>query len=423
MNNVKKLTLPNGVRLIFAPNPSSLASTVLVLVETGSEYETKEKNGISHFLEHMVFKGTVRRPKVGQISSELDALGAESNAFTNQEVTGYWAKAENHKLPEIIDLVSDVYLNPVIAEREVEKERGVIMEEINMYEDAPSRNIGDFFIKTLYGDQPGGRPILGTKDILRRLTKDDLIAYRRAHYVAPSTIITVSGNFDERKIKAQLTRTFGHLPRAEKIKKYDTVESQSKPCVGIKYKKSDQSHLILGVRTFGLFDNRRHALQVLSNVLGGGMSSRLFMVIRERLGAAYHISAGAEFSPDRGSFEVSAGVDHAKIETVIRAILEEMRRLRRELVGPKELKKAKDNLIGHMIMGMETSDQLASFYGGQEALTGSFVGIKELIRNIERVRASEMRALAREYFSNSGLNLAIIGPYKDASPFKKLLTF
>ncbi|MEK7181364.1 MAG: pitrilysin family protein [Patescibacteria group bacterium] len=418
-----KFVLKNGLRLILVPQPATLAATVLILVEAGSEYETKRINGLSHFLEHMVFKGTKNRPKSGMIAHELDSLGAEYNAFTGNEYTGYYAKVQKEKVDKAIDIVSDLYLNPIFNPAEIEKERGVIIEEINMYEDTPMRRVHEFFTGLLYGDQPAGWDIAGRKDVIQTLIQEDFIKYRGEHYVAPKTVVVVSGNFDEKKVKAQAEKAFSHLKKEKAIKKLKTFDKQTKPELVLKYKESDQSHLVLGTRAFDIFDKRRHALQVLGDVLGGGMSSRLFHKVREELGAAYYVRADSDLMLDHGYFAVSAGVDHGKIEAVVKAILEEMKRLTKELVPAAELQKSKDHMIGNFILGLESSDELGSFYGGQEIVTKKILSPNEIIEKVKKVKAEEIREVAKFIFQNSKLNLAVIGPYKDKEGFKKILRF
>ncbi len=419
----KKLILSNGLRVVLAPQPGGLAATVLVLVEAGSEYETKSVNGISHFLEHLVFKGTERRPKPGMISQELDALGAEYNAFTSQEYTGYWAKAERSKTPNILELVSDFYLHPIFDEKEIDKERGVIIEEINMYEDTPMRRVQELFMTLLYGDQPAGWDIAGRKEIIRRLKRDDFIQYRSSRYLAPGTAVIVAGSFNERSVISQIKGLWSGLPKRKASPKPKTVETQRHPRVLVKWKDSDQAHLVLGMRAFSVFDKRRYALQVLSEVLGGGMSSRLFHRVREELGAAYYVRSAADLFLDHGFLEISAGVDTNRIHVVIEALLDELRRLARDLVPAAELQKSKDHMIGTLMLALETSDQIASFYGGQEITTGTLVGPESLIRRIRRVRAEDIRAVARSCVKDDKLNLAVIGPHKKEETFRKILAF
>src|SRR6266481_4381427 len=215
----EKLTLENGLRLVLVPQPGSFAATVLILVEAGSEYETKNINGISHFLEHLMFKGTKKRPEPGRISRELDGMGAEYNAFTSNEHTGYWAKAEAHKLPKVLDLVSDLFLNPIFNEAEIDKERGVIIEELNMDEDSPMRHIHDLFSALMFGDQPAGWDVGGKKEIIRKLTRQQFMDYRAKHYIAPATTVVVAGKYNRKQVVKYVLAQFGGLPKSEKQKK------------------------------------------------------------------------------------------------------------------------------------------------------------------------------------------------------------
>src|SRR3989344_2972155 len=265
----KKLTLANGLRIITVPQPGNVATTVLVLVEAGSKYEQKEINGLSHFLEHMCFKGTAKRSTAMAIAGELDGIGAEYNAFTSQEWTGYFAKAQKHETDRILDVVSDLYLNPVFDPKEIEKEKGVIIEELNMYEDMPQRKVQDLFLELLYGDQPAGWDVGGKKEIIQKLTREDFLKYRGQHYVAKATIVVVAGAFDEKEILEKIKKHFSHIPATDKGGKIKTVDKQEKPEILLKYKKSDQTHLVLGCRAFDAFDKRRYALEVLADILGG----------------------------------------------------------------------------------------------------------------------------------------------------------
>lgn len=417
----KKLTLPNGLRVMLVPQAKSLSATVLVLVEAGSEYETKDISGISHFLEHMTFKGTARRPKPGMIAEELAALGAQSNAFTSQEYTGYWAKVESRKFLNVLDVVSDLYLNPIFNQEEIDKEKGVVIEEINMYEDTPARRVHDLFTALLYGDQPAGWDVAGRKEVIRKLRRADFVRYREKHYLAPRTVFVAAGNFDERKILGEIRTRFGGLPRKRGPAKKRTNEIQAKPMAAAKFKKSDQSHIVLGFRGLDIFDKRKYAAAVLSDILGGGMSSRLFHRVREEMGAAYYVRAGMDLYLDHGYLAISAGIDPARLEPVVKAVLEEVRRLCEETVPVKELRKTKDHMIGNTILGLETTDELAGFYGEQEILAKKVLSPRQIIDKIENVKPGEIKAAARNIFKNKGLNFAVIGPQKNINMLKKIL--
>ena len=416
-----KIILKNGLRIITIPMKESLTTTVLILVEAGSKYETKEINGISHFLEHMCFKGTEKRPKSIDISSELDAIGANYNAFTSMEYTGYYAKSQPKHFAEILDVVSDIYLHQIFDASEIEKEKGVIIEEINMYEDLPMRRVQELFTFLLYGDQPAGWDIAGKKEVIKKLSRENFLKYRNDHYLANSTLVVVSGKIDENEAIGKIEKVFSSISAAEKVQKIKTKEFQEKSEVLLRHKKSDQTHLILGVRACDIFDKRKYALQVLADILGGGMSSRLFQKIREEMGAAYYVRAEADLFTDHGYLAASAGVDNQRAEEVIGAILGEFGKIIGNGVGKKELQRAKDHLIGQLVINLESSDELASFYGGQEILTKETISPKNLAKKIQAVKAEEIAEIANDIFKNNKLNLALIGPFEDKAKLESIL--
>jgi predicted Zn-dependent peptidase len=421
MHLFKKYVLDNGLRVILAPQPQSSASTVLVLVEAGSKYETKKISGASHFLEHMCFKGTEKRPSALAISSELESLGAINNAFTSHEATGYWAKVHSAKLDNILEIIADLYLNPIFDEKEMEKEKGVIIEELNMYEDTPMRKVGDLFMNVLYGDQPAGWEVGGTKETVCSFKKEDILKYRGRHYVASATAVAIAGNFDEKKILKRIENLFNRMPANKKFSKEKTNDSQKKPAILVKYKESDQTHIVLGFRAFNMYDKRRYALSVLGDILGGGMSSRLFQRIREQMGAAYYVRAGADLFTDHGLFAVSAGLDHTKVNQVISAILDEFKKIVLKSVSPEELQKSKNHIVGQLMIGLETSDEVAGFYGNQEIFHQKIITPEQLVKKIEAVTPNDILKLAKDIVKNQGLNLAIIGPFKEKGRFEKIL--
>ncbi len=419
----RKITLENGLRIILVPQPGNLAVTVSVLVEAGSKYEAKEINGISHFLEHMVFKGTQKRPSALAISSELDGIGASYNAFTSHETTGYWAKSRKNHFEKILDVVFDIYLNPLFDSKEIEKERGVIIEEINLNEDQPHVRVWDVFLELLYGDQPAGWRILGPKENIQKIAQEDFLNYRNSHYLPKSTVITIAGNFDEGKAVDQVKKYFSDFKIGEKNSKAKVIESQNEPLVSIKYKDSDQTHFVLGFRAFDVFDDRRYPLGILSDILGGSMSSRLWQKVREQMGAVYYVRAGTDLFTDHGFFAVSAGVGNKKFKPVLGAVLEELKKIREEGVSNNELSMAKEHIIGRLILGLETSDDLAGFYGEQEILERKIEEPEEVIKKIEAVKESDIINVAKDVFQNNKMNLAFIGPFKkeEEEKFKEIL--
>lgn len=416
-----KTTLPNGLRVITAPFKDSPTITALVLVETGSKYETKNLNGLSHFLEHMCFKGTTNRPTAMDITKELDGLGAQSNAFTAQEYTGYWAKAQAGNLNQILDIISDIYINPLFDAAEIEKEKGVIVQEINMYEDMPMRHIYDLFMEVLYGNQPAGWYITGPKEEVVKFAREDFVAYRDKHYNASSTIVVVSGGFDETKILKIVEEKFKGMNQGEKEGKLAVKDSQKKPQLLVKWKDTDQTHFMIGVRSKDIFDKDIYVLDCLAGVLGGGMSSRLFQKIREDMGAAYYVRAGNDAYTDHGALVVSVGSDNGKVFDVIEAILNEFKRISTERVPNEELAKVKKYLIGHLFLDVESTDSLANFLGLQETLTKKVLTPEEVAQKINEVTSEDIQRVAQEIFRNERLNMALIGPFKDTEKFSSIL--
>ncbi len=423
MKKAVKKTYKNGLRVITVPMKDNPTVTVLVLVGTGSSYEKKDINGISHFLEHMCFKGTVRRPNAQVISRELDALGCQYNAFTSHEYTGYYAKGDAKNFKQIFDVVSDIYLNSTFPEIEMQKEKGVIIEEINMYEDMPASHVQDLFDNVLYGDQPAGWSVLGTKENITNMVRDNFVNYKGSHYVAGNTLIVVSGNITTSEVHKEVNKYFKNIKSTNKIKEIKTKEIQDSPSILVKYKNTDQTHFVLGVRTFPLSDKRNTTLALLSGVLGAGMSSRLFIKLREEMGVAYYVRAYNDPSLDHGAFQISAGVNNSRIEEVIREIIKECNALITNKVSEGELNKVKSFIIGNMKMSLEATDDIANFYGGQELMRNEIKTLGEKIKEIKKVTSRDIQKMAKVIFKTKNLNLAIIGPYKENNQFASFLKF
>jgi predicted Zn-dependent peptidase len=414
--------LKNGLNMIVVPMKDNPTVTVLTLVATGSKYETKENNGISHFLEHMCFKGTTKRPHGIDISRELDGLGAESNAFTGQEYTGYWAKGRAKHTGKLLDVVADVYLNSTFPDIEMQKEKGVILDEINMYEDLPMRKVHNVLGQLLYGDQPAGWTILGPKENIKNMTREDFVKYHKEHYVASATTIVIAGGVDAKKTFKDIEKKFEAIAEGKKHPKKKVVEKQSRPAVAVEYKKTDQTHLLLAFRTVARKHKDTRALSLLGGILGAGMSSRLFERIREKMGVGYYVRAYHDTSTDHGVLEVATGIANERVAEVITAILEECKRMILEPVSISELNKIKEYTIGTMQMGIESSDEIAQFYGFQQLLGNEYKTPQEYINEIKKLTSGDVQRVAKKYFTKDRLNLAMIGPYKNTETFVKLLT-
>jgi predicted Zn-dependent peptidase len=415
--------LKNGIKVMLAPMKDSLSTTVFVMVHTGSKYETKGNNGISHFLEHMCFKGTQKRPTAMDISKALDEIGSQYNAFTSQEFTGYFAKAHPKNIDVLIDVISDIYLNPTFDPKELQKEKGVIIEEINMYEDMPHKQVENVFAQAMYGDQPAGWSIIGSKENVKKMDEHDLRKYWQSHYVASATTVLVSGSFDTRTITKKLQKAFAGISRSAKAKKRLVVEPQNRPKILLKYRKTDQAHVSLGVRSFAGKHKMSAALKVLDAVLGGGMSSRLFQKIREEMGVGYYLRTVIDEYTDHGYFSISLGLDSSRFVEVVKAILNECSKLTTELISKTELEKAKEYLIGNTILSLESSDSMAEYFAIQD-ITGEEITTPEgLIRKIRKVTREDVRKIAREIFSNDRLVLSAVGPIKESAALKKAFRF
>jgi predicted Zn-dependent peptidase len=413
--------LDNGLRIIAVPLKDNPTVTVLTLVEAGSKYEAKDNNGISHFLEHMCFKGTEKRRQGIDIARELDGLGAQSNAFTSQEFTGYWAKGRAKNFHKILDVVADVYLNSTFPAEEIEKEKGVILDEINMYEDLPMRKVNNLFGELLYGDQPAGWTILGPKENIKKMTRENFVQYHNEHYVGSATTIVVAGDVNPREVFKSVEKSFAEISAGKKTKKKKVIEKQNKSQVAIEYKKTDQTHLILGFRTFARKHKDSRVLDLIAGILGKGMSSRLFDRLREQMGVGYYVRSYHDNHTDHGVLEMSTGVTNKRAEEVVAAILEECRRLVEEPVSEKELRKTKEYVLGMMQMDLEASDDVAQFFGFQEVLDKNMQTPAQMIKEIKSITAKDIQRVAKKVMKNDRLNLALIGPFKKPQKFEKIL--
>ena len=420
-SSAKKTTLKNGFRILTVPQSNTKAATVLVLVGTGSKYETKKMSGISHFLEHMFFKGTSRRPSPVELQELIDNVGGINNAFTSEELTGYFAKVDAKHTDLALDWVADIYQHSLLPAKEIAKEKGVVVEEINMYEDTPMRHVGDLWQNLLYGDQPAGWNIAGTKKTVSGLSRRDLVSYVNSQYVPSNTILCVAGNIDGDAVIRRARKLFGPLADKKSQGKLLVKERQQKPNVFLKYRKTGQTHIALGVRAYNLSSEHRYAQDLIATMLGGMMSSRLFVAIREKLGGAYYILTESEQNTDTGWVVSQSGLQLAKAEQAIRAILREYKSLAIKLVSEKELQKAKEHEIGTRILRLESSEEQAEFYGVQELLERRLLTPEQEYAKIRAVTPENIRDLAKDIFRPENLNLVVLGPFKNKAKFEKLL--
>lgn len=416
----KKTILKNGLRIITVPLKNAKTVAILIMVKTGSVYEKRTENGISHFLEHMLFKGTKKRPRTIDIAKTLDSIGAKFNALTGKEYMVFYTTVNNKHLDIGLDVLSDMFLNSKLENIEIEREKRVIIEEIKMVHDNPMRYVEDLWENLLYGDQPAGWDIAGTKEIIQTITRKMLFDYYFSQFVAKNTIVVLAGDIDSLDIVSKTKRYLSKINVGVPRQAPKTEERQSAPKSLLYFRKTDQSHLILGVRAYSVFHPDRYALGLLAVILGGNMSSRLFTSIRERRGLAYYVSTSLENYNDRGYLATSAGVDHQKLELTIGLILKEYKGIIRN-AAEAELKKAKEFLKGRLSIELEGPDDYASFFGGEEITTGEILTLEQKCAKINRVSLSDIKRVAKDIFQFRKLNLAVIGPHKNRAKFQKIL--
>lgn len=416
-------TLSNGVRVIIVPVAGVESATTLVMYGAGSRYEEKKYNGISHFLEHMAFKGTTNRPSAREISGLIDGIGAEFNAFTGKEYTGYYIKSATAHVPLCLDVLSDMLKNLLLDPEEIEREKGVITEEINLYEDTPMRNIGDIYESLLYKDTPLGWNTAGTPENIQKLNREDFVNYMRSLYSADNMVVVVAGNVHVEKVNNDIEKYFGDVDKF-KVKNFKKVDDrQTKLEVMLKHKKTEQAHFALGVRTVGLLDKKdKYPLELLSSILGGGMSSRLFYEVRERRGLSYYVRTSSDHYLDCGYLATYVGADPKRIDDAIKVVAEEYVKVSQKgEITEEELKKAKEYTKGHFVLELEDTRSSAVMYASQEILQKELHNPTEIIEKIEKVTLSDILRVAKEYLDTRLLSLAVIGNFEDKARFEKLL--
>ena len=417
----KKSVFNNGLKLITAPMKGTRAVTVLILVGIGSRYETEELNGITHFLEHMFFRGTSKRPSAKSISETIDRVGGELNAYTSEESTGFFIHLASPHLELALDVLSDMLLHSKFEREEIDKEKGVILEEINMHQDKPDIRVVNIYKSLLYGNQPLGREVVGKKEVIKNIDREKLLAYWEKNFSFNNTVVSIAGDVEARRASVLVRK---YLRRQKKRKKpsYPPLkEKQTAPATILQYRKTDEAYLCLGVRTFAYKHPDRYVLRVLNTILGGMVSSRLFIRLREEEGIAYSVDSVCESYLDGGNLRVHAGVEIGKVENAILSVLQELERMRREMVGEEELRKAKEYLKGRMALELELSPGVASFLGHQELLLGKIKPPEKQMKEIEKVTSDDINRVAKKIFNNQNLNLAVVGPFTDKEKFAKIL--
>ncbi len=417
----KLSTLKNGLTLITIDLPYLDSVTTMVAVGAGSRYETKNINGLSHFLEHMAFKGTKKYPTAEIIANLVDGIGAVNNAGTDKEYTFYWIKSAAKHLEFSSDLLSSMVTEPLLSEEEIEKEKGVIIEELRMFKDNPSRYVWDLYEKLQFGDQPVGWDIGGDEKTIKSLKKDDFLSYIKSLYNSSNMVVIYVGKLPE-NIQEIARNDFSNLSE-NKNKSYAPfkLSKQIKPKINVYYKKTDQANLVLGVSGYDRQNQKRYAAKILGIILGEGMSSRLFREIREKRGLAYHVSAGHHSYLDTGMFVVYSGLKLEKIEEGLEVIRTEMLRTVTEKVTEEELNKAKEMERGRLALRSESTNFLAEYFGVNFILDREIETFEEYLKKIEAITIDDLQVVAKDLFKKEKFNLQIIGPFKNQTKFESLL--
>ncbi len=417
----QKTTLDNGLRILTENMPHTRSVSLCIFVGTGSRYEDDAQAGISHFTEHLLFKGTSKRPTSKDISEGIEGVGGILNGGTDKEITIYWSKVAQHHFSTALDVLVDMLLNSTFDPKEIEKERHVIMEEIHMCRDVPAQQVDMLIDELLWYNHPLGREIAGTKESVAAITRNTMLDYLKSRYLPGNTVVAVAGNIRHREAVTDVKRVMGKWADSKLTGQFLAYKEPKKvPQLRIENRDTEQTHLCLGLPGLSLFDPRRFALNLLNVVLGEGMSSRLFAEVRDKLGLAYSISSFVDHFQDTGSMTVSAGVDAKNLQAAVKAIVEQLARLKEPIPEP-ELTKAREMSKGRLLLRMEDSRSVAGWLGGQEILLRKIMTLDEAIAVIDALTAEELQQVARDIIKGNKLRMAVVGPIPEDEPLEELL--
>jgi len=416
-----KRILANGLTIIEVPSHDAQSVVVDFFVKTGSRSESPHQSGISHFLEHFLFKGTNKYPTALAISSLIDSIGGEMNANTGKEHTQYYIKAASKYLPLIFEMLTDMILHPLFDREELEREKSVIVEEINMYKDTPMYEIDNVLEQAMWRGQALGRDIAGTKETVTKFTVEMFQDYIESHYQTPNMILGISGKYDRKELNALIEKYWSGVQR-KKFHGFEKVEEKQKaPRLKLEFKETQQAHLALGFKGFGYGNKKNPAVSVLSVILGGGMSSRLFTEVREKRGLAYYVRAMGGNYQDTGVFSIGSGVQVGKISEALQVIAAELQKVKATLAGEKEMQKAKEYIKGKSTLALEDNQVRLDWFFERAAFFPEIDAPAVAFKKIDAVTAEDVQKVARELFRPGKLTLAVIGPYKSEKQFKDLL--
>jgi len=416
----QKTTLNNGLRLITATMPHTRSVSICIFIGVGSRYETEPQAGISHFIEHLCFKGTLKRTTAREISEAIEGVGGILNGGTDKELTLYWCKVAQHHFHLALDVLADMLLHSRFNPADIERERQVIIEEINMGKDSPSQQVNMLIDELLWPEHPLGRDIAGSKESVAAITRDMMLDYLAHQYLPSNTVVGIAGALQHQEMATAVGQALGDWADQQPHPGYSAYTEQKFPQLHIERKDTEQAHLCLALTGLPLLHPKRFTLDLLNVILGEGMSSRLFAEIRDRLGLAYSIHSYVEHFLDTGSVTIYAGVEPKNLPVAIKAILEQLSQLK-ETVPEAELTKAKELSKGRLLLRMEDSRSVAGWMGGQEILTNRILSVEQIVSIIDAITAEELRQLARELLIASQLRLAVVGPVADDEPLEELL--
>jgi len=409
-------TLENGMRVVLAPVKGTDTVSVLTLVRVGSRYEYPEINGACHFIEHMMFKGTRRRPTAQHISRTLDAIGSDFNAFTGKNYTGYYVKVDKSHLKLGIDIISDMLFFSKMESGEMDRERGAIIEEIHMYEDNPMMHVSDLLERVMFDGSSLGWEIAGTPKIIKEIDRDEMHAFYKKYYQPSNMVLVVSGNLD-RSTRVWIEQYFGkQKSTGEKLEGFEEFAlrpAHTKPLARVQSKPTEQIQLAIGFPSFGLQDPRNTALALMGVILGGNMSSRLFVEVRERKGLAYFVRVANDGYEEVGNFMIRAGLDKKRLDVAVKTILQELRKIVREPVTAKELRDAKAYVRGQMAIRLEDSYQRAQWFAHERMFQSRVRTPESYLALIDGVKLKDVQAVAKDVLNLKQMSIVAVGPFKD----------
>ena len=416
----QKTVLDNGLRLITTTMPHTRSVSVCFFIGVGSRYESEAQAGISHFIEHIIFKGTLKWATARDISAAIEGVGGMLNGGTDRELTVYWTRVAQPHFPLALDVLVDILLNSRFDPPDIERERQVIIEEINMSKDSPSQQVNQLIDEILWPGHPLGRDIAGSKESVATITRDMMLDYLNSQYLPKNTVVAIAGNLQHQDAVTAVSQALAHWTSQQTRPGYLAYEEQPNPRLQVNRRATEQAHLCLALPGLSLFHPKRYTLDLLNVVLGGGMSSRLFTEIRDKLGLAYSIHSYAEHLLDSGSVIIYAGVEPKNLPVAIKAILKELCQIK-EPIPEAELSKAKELTKGRLLLRMEDTRSVASWMGGQEILTGQILTVDQVASIIDAITAAEIEELAQELVAGDRLRLAVVGPVADDEPLEELL--